>query len=271
MADVNASLPIRTQTNGDVVVKVADGTTNTQLLSVDTGGRATVKVSDGTDTLAINADGSLGITDNGGSLTVDAVDLDIRNLSHSQDNIKIGDGVDFLAINADGSIGVTDNGGALTVDAVDLDIRNLVAAQDTVVAHIKDENGTAFSSSNPLPVVVLESEGTEVNDYNTAAAVASAATSNHDYTVTAGKTLQLTQIESSASGKMKIEVQIETGAATGIFNTKFVQFNSASNPNMSLILKEPISVGAGVKVRVIRKNLDLLAQDVYSSVCGHEV
>ena len=44
------------------------------------------------------------IGDGGGSITVDAADLDIRDLSHSQDSVKIGDGTDFLAINADGSI-----------------------------------------------------------------------------------------------------------------------------------------------------------------------
>jgi len=38
------------------------------------------------------------------SITVVATDLDIRDLSHSQDSVKIGDGTDFLAINADGSI-----------------------------------------------------------------------------------------------------------------------------------------------------------------------
>lgn len=38
------------------------------------------------------------------SLTVNATNLDIRDLSHVQDSVKIGDGTDFLAINADGSI-----------------------------------------------------------------------------------------------------------------------------------------------------------------------
>lgn len=66
------------------------------------------------------------------SLTISATDLDIRDLSHTQDSIKIGDGTDFLAIAADGSIAVTDNGASLTVDAVDLDIRNLTFAADKV-------------------------------------------------------------------------------------------------------------------------------------------
>lgn len=40
------------------------------------------------------------------SIVVTATDLDIRDLSHTQDSVKIGDGVDFLAVNADGSINV---------------------------------------------------------------------------------------------------------------------------------------------------------------------
>lgn len=101
-----------------------------------------VKVGDGTDFLAVNADGSINITDNGGSLTVDgtvaatqsgawtvaatqsgtwtidsitnavtvtATDLDIRDLTHVSDSVKVGDGTDFLAVNADGSINVVNN------------------------------------------------------------------------------------------------------------------------------------------------------------------
>lgn len=72
-----------------------------------------VKLGDGTDFVEVNADGSLNITDNGGSITVDdggtplsvsATDLDIRDLTHVSDSVKIGDGTDFLAVNADGSI-----------------------------------------------------------------------------------------------------------------------------------------------------------------------
>jgi hypothetical protein len=66
------------------------------------------------------------------TLTISATDLDIRDLSHTQDSVKIGDGTDFLAIDASGNIGVTDAGGSLTVDAVNLDIRDLAFATDKV-------------------------------------------------------------------------------------------------------------------------------------------
>lgn len=52
---------------------------------------------------------SITVVDGGGSLTVDASDLDIRDLTHVSDSVKIGDGTDFLAIEANGSINVNAN------------------------------------------------------------------------------------------------------------------------------------------------------------------
>lgn len=88
-------------------------------------GAAAVNIQDGGNSITV--DGTVSISgnvtvdqgtspwvvgDGGGSLTVDAVDLDIRDLSHSQDSVKIGDGTDFLAVNADGSINVQSFEGA---------------------------------------------------------------------------------------------------------------------------------------------------------------
>lgn len=134
-----------------------------------------------------------------------------------------------------------------------------------------DENGAVFSSSNPLPVTFTDSEGAEVNNYNTSAALAGGATANHDYTVSAATTLKLSQIQASASGKLKITLQVETGVATAVFSTIGVFFNSTANPNIIFPINENITVAAGVRVRLIRQNNDLLAQDVYSLISGHEV
>lgn len=132
--------------------------------------------------------------------------------------------------------------------------------------------GANVTAANPVPVsIVSTSPGTAVNDYKRAIGVAAGATDNHDYTVTAGKTLHLNQIESTGSGKAKMEVEIETGVATGVFNTFFVQFNSTATPNMHVALDNPISVAAGVRVRVIMKNTDTAAQDMYSTISGFEV
>jgi hypothetical protein len=369
MSDYNSQLPIRTENNGDAKIIIVDGTVTSQLLKVnadgslnitDNGGSLTVdgtvtvtatdldirdlshtqdsvKIGDGTDFLAIDASGNIGVTDAGGSLTVDgtvtvtatdldirdidaaqdniaisdgtdtmavntdgsinvvfpatakikvwdgtdelavnadgsinsvvtATNLDIRDLSHTQDSVKVGDGTDFLAIAADGSIAVTDNGGSLTVDgtvtvtATDLDIRDLSHTQDSV----KIGDGTDFLAVNTdgsINVKITDgSPGTEVNDYDTDAAVAGGATGTHTYT--SGGNFYLQQIEATASGKLKIVVKVN-----GV--TKFVGFNSTANPNISFHLEQPILATSGQTVTVERTNKDNQAQDVYSTISGY--
>ena len=136
---------------------------------------------------------------------------------------------------------------------------------------LRDEDGEPFTASNPLPITSVDSEGDEINDYKAAASVAKDAFDDHDYTVTALKTLKLTQIECSGSGKIKVEVKIETGVGTGTFTTKWTQFNSTSNPNTQLTIREPIAVAAGIKVRVTLTNRDNQPQDLYSTISGHEI
>lgn len=93
MSDFNSSLPVRTESAGDVVVQVSDSLIPARRL-------------------AINADGSINIADAGGSITVDgevavtADNLNIRDLVPSRDKVKLSDGTDDLAINADGSLNV---------------------------------------------------------------------------------------------------------------------------------------------------------------------
>lgn len=343
MSDYNSSLPVRTENAGDVISKIADATTPSQQLTV-------------------NPDGSINVTDNGASFTVDATDLDIRDLDAAQDNIAISDGTDTLAVNTDGSINITDNGGSITVDASNLDIRDLVFATDKVDAsgsvvaldaptlaalesitvqngagasavniqdggnsitvdgtvelgattlaalesitvqntsgagavniqdggnsitvdatdldirdltHVSDSvkigDGTDFLAVNTdgsINVVISDATpGTPINNYNTAAAVASGATSTHSYTVTAGETFYFNQIEASGTGKMKIEVQVNAV-------TKFVQFNSTANTNMSIHIENPIVATAGQVVSIIRTNRENQAQDLYSTISGYEL
>ena len=74
------------------------------------------------------------------TIDISATDLDIRDLSHTQDSVKVGDGTDFLAVNADGSINAV-------VSATDLDIRDLSFATDSV-----DVSGSSVSVSNTVTV-----------------------------------------------------------------------------------------------------------------------
>lgn len=83
--------------------------------------------SDGDLLSSTNVGGKEGLDVNliNASVEVSATDLDIRDLSHSQDSVKVGDGTEFLEVNADGSLNAV-------VSATDLDVRDLSHSQDSV-------------------------------------------------------------------------------------------------------------------------------------------
>ncbi len=266
MSDFASSLPIRTENAGDAIVKVADATVTSQQL-------------------AVNADGSVNITDNGSSITVDgsvtvsATNLDIRDLVFATDkvdasgsSVTVSNTVAVSSTNLDirdlvfatDKVDVTGSdvtvSNTVTVQSTNLDIRDLTHVSDS----IKVGDGTDFLAVNAdgsINVVITDgTPGTPVNDYNTVANVAGGATSTHTYTSTGN--FNLTQIEASASGKLKIEVQVNG-------TTRFVQFNSASSPNLQIQLSQPIVATTGQTVTVIRTNRENQAQDVYSTISGY--
>jgi len=81
--------------------------------------------------LKLDANDGLIIGDGGQSLTVDAVNLDIRDLVQATDSVSIGDGTTLVTINADNGLEVHMNN-SVVVTATDLDIRDLVHTQDSV-------------------------------------------------------------------------------------------------------------------------------------------
>lgn len=296
MSDYNSSLPVRTQNDGDVAIKVVDATIPSQQLEITSAGRAKVdqvKLDSATDSVEItqaahddlnananlqvgNADVANGnpvpVSDAGGSLTVDAADLDIRDLAFATDKVDVsGSSVTVSATDLDirdlafATDSVDVSGSSVTVSATDLDVRDLTHVSDSV----KIGDGTDFlavNSDGSLNVIVQDDVGTEVVDFDAAAAVAANASSNHDQSF--ANASKLFQVFASASGKMKIEVQVETGAATAIFNTLAVGFNSTANPNIMLDLAKFAEIPAGARVRVIRTNRDNQAQDLYSTIVG---
>lgn len=196
-----------------------------------------ITVQNGAGAAAVN------IQDGGNSLTVDATDLDIRDLNHAQDNVAIAQGGNTLGVQADGSI----------------------------TSRVVDAAGAAFSAINPLPVTLTQDNaGDEINAHSTQT-LAVSATANFDYPASPAKTLILTQIEASASGKIKVVVAVETALGSGVYANKFVQFNSTANPNCAIQLKSPIKVEAGVNVRVSITNRDNQSQDVYATISGQEI
>lgn len=256
MSDFNSSLPIRSEADGvdsKVHVKIYDASpTGVNKMTVDADSNAHVEIH-GNDPAGVDRVVRLSEI---GALTPDGV----YNLTS---NTKPGN-VGIIAHTRSATPGdstqnkrVTSITGAANREALDV--------------AITDEDGNPYTTSNPLPVTWVDSEGAEINNYLASVAVAAAATVNHEYTVTVAKVLKLSQVVASGSGKIKVEVSIETAAASGIFNVVFTQFNSTSNTNVVIPVNENISVPAGVKVRVARTNRELTAQDIYTTICGHEI
>ncbi len=246
MADYDSSLPIRTETAGDVDIFVSDATTPSQKLKVNVDGSintdlvtgAKVIVTDGTDNLAVNGDGSV-------NAVVTATDLDVRDLAFATDKVDV-------------------TGSSVTVSATDLDIRDLSASTDSVKVHLNDESGNPYSPTNPLSVVqVSDQAGDEICEYNESVAVAKNASVNHDYTVTAAKTFLGEMIWVSGSGKLRAEILVN-----GV--TKFVGFSSTANPNIEIPLHKIMKGLTTEVVRITLTNLDQ-EQDLYSTLLGLEV
>ncbi|MBC2396426.1 DUF6385 domain-containing protein [Clostridium tetanomorphum] len=84
----------------------------------------------GTTPIKVTSDGSVSIT---GDISITATDLDIRNLTFTQDSVYV--------YGSDGSTGhilKVDDAGNVIVTATDLDIRNLLATLDTVTVTAED-------------------------------------------------------------------------------------------------------------------------------------
>lgn len=308
MADFNSSLPIRTENAGDVIAKIADATIPSQQLKVESDGSINVNSTLSATNLDIrdlvfatdkvDVSGSEVSLDSATlaaleNITVSATNLDIRDLAFATDkvdasgsevslssgtlaaleSITVQNGAGASAVNIqDGGNSITVDGTVelgstslaalenITVSATDLDIRDLSHASDS----IKVGDGTDFlavNSDGSINVKISDSSpGTPINDYDTTASVAGGASDTHTYTSTGN--FYLTQIDASASGKMKIEVRVNAV-------TKFIQFNSTSNPNLQIQLSQPILATSGQTVTIIRTNRDNQAQDVYSTISGY--
>lgn len=197
--------------------------------------------------------------------------LPIRTEANGDAAVKVVDGTitsQVLGVDASGRVTsriVASNGDNIT--------STVAGAKNPVDALLRDAAGVVFgTATNPIAVsLTVDSVGDEIVNYDTSAAIAGGASDNHDYTVSVGKTLLLKQVEASGSGRAKVEVQVESGVATDVFATQYVQFNSTSTPNMSVLFSSPVAVAAGVRVRIIRTNRDNQAQDLYSTILGQEV
>lgn len=201
---------------------------------------------------SITVDGSVSIT---GNVTVDqgtspwvvsATDLDIRDLSHSQDSIKIGDGTDFLAINADGSINVNadisvSNGHEKAEDAAhasgDIGSFMLAVRQDTLASSVDTDGDYAalkVNSVGALYVDIASSSGTlTVSD----AALANTALAHAANTLDTADTAELA-IASALANRKYLWIYNND-------NTKIYLGNSGVTPSNGF----PVSPGSYLELR----------------------
>jgi hypothetical protein len=135
--------------------------------------------------IAVNGSGSVAVQDGGGSLTVDAVNLDIRNLSNLIDNIKIygSNGANPVFTDIAGNVGITDNNGSITVDGGAGLLRTPGMIRPTgsgdvssaapggfysvSVANVGASNGTVLSGVTIKPGEVLNFSADAINNYFT--------------------------------------------------------------------------------------------------------
>lgn len=164
IAKYNSSLPtladgqytgLQVDVNGRLLVQ-ADVTVLVDFLGLNGAANSAniliVGTEDGTDTgtahaVRLASDGAVMINDNGGSITVDASNLDIRDLVFATDKVDVSGstniGLDAATLAALESItvqngagasavNIQDGGNSITVDGVDFDIRDIDASQDNI-------------------------------------------------------------------------------------------------------------------------------------------
>jgi hypothetical protein len=272
MSDFIGSMPVKTQEIGDVKIIVADPTITSQQMAVNADGsintqtEITAPVDLSASTLAALED--INATVSG------TVELGATTLSALEDITATVDGTVELGattLAALEDINATVSGtveiGATSLAALETTTANQGAPNTIANAwSVKITNGTntvAPNSDGSLNVKIIESSGSDVNDYNAAATLAGGASSNHDYTV-AGTDFYLTQIVASSPSKMKIEILVN-----GV--TKYVLFNSPAEPNVILPFKEPMLAAVGQVVRVIRTNLENQSSSAYSTISGYKI
>jgi hypothetical protein len=145
-----------------------------------------------------------------------------------------------------------------------------VSAAGAVHTNLAQVLGATHSETNPVYVQIVHTQVStvEIHDYNTIASVASDATDNHDVAA-ANTTFLLTRILVAASGAAKWEIQTGPVAALA---TVAVAFTSAAKPTEQVVFDPPREVtGLTPTVRVIRRNDDNQAQDLYSTIMGSDV
>lgn len=140
MSDVNSSLPVRTVTNADAVVGIADTTVPSQTLAVDASGRITTKMDDG-------AGNPVTSQANGGQRALD-VGIDVAGVQIDPRQIRTLTATDVVSSHTEDGSG---NPITSTASALDVNLKSssiTIPVSGTVTAN----QGTANTAANGWPV-----------------------------------------------------------------------------------------------------------------------
>ena len=131
---------------------------------------------------------------------------------------------------------------------------------------IKDNSANA--ETNPIYVYMVNTvaSGSEIHDYDTAAAVAADAVDNHDYAV-ANTTFFLKSVIVAGSGNIKFEI-IDDPAGTPA--TIAVGFLTGRQGDTKQVFFDP-PFECTTTLRVQRTNRQGAATDLYSTIIGNDV
>ena len=258
--DFKSSLPVRSEIDGTderVHVKVVDGTNNPAInqMKVDSDNAAKV-LATGHDPSGTNRTVR---TSELGALTPDGVYSVTNNTKPGNTGTIVSSrtatpGDTTQTIRATGIQGSTDT---------------TKWSQDVA---IQDSNGNAFTTTNPLPITIVDAASgvTIINSEVDALNIAAGSSSNMDYTITASKTLSLKYVMCSGSGRMRFELQTSTDGVT--FSRLMVKYNSTSMPNVDFDLSNNYKMvtGSGSKIRIVALNLDHQPFDAHTLFSGSE-
>lgn len=186
----------------------------------------------------VAVDGTVEIVDGGNSITVDAIDLDIRDLTHVSDSVAIGDGTTLADVL---------NG---TIDALQ-------------VALTDGTDQLAINTDGSINVNLVT--GVLSDEYHVADIGTPLANATDTHTVTAsGGVMLVTSITVSGSGGVKY---VAKNAGTEVM-TGFL----GRDGNTDQILFDPaVEVADAAAFTIERTNRQNQANDVYSSVFGRQL
>ena len=208
--------------------------------------------------LQVNASGALYVA---GTFASDDVQVDDTAFTPAVSSVGMAGF--FVDETATDSVDEGDGGAArMTADRKQL----MVITDATTDANRLTVNADGSVNVNLVNAVVAG----EIHDYDTAAAVVSDATDNHDYAV-AVTTFLLKSVIVAGSGNIKAEIQ--SGPIAGLVTHAVVFLTGKEGDTKQVFFDPAIEVpltGTGT-VRVIRTNRQGSATDVYSTIIGNDV